>query len=297
MIDKPGIYADIPPTEYHAGICPERALSSTAIKTLLTRTPADYRYGVRKSTPAMKMGDVAHQIALKAGKGFAIAPYDDWRTKDAKAFRDAAIESGLTPIKQADYEVAETLGHRMRLSLQETLSAIGASYGVVEPEEGFAFQTEAVMAWQEQTHLGPIWCCGMMDVWCAELGVILDPKFSNRVYPGVIEGQMAAMGWDMQAAFYRRGAEAIWPEQAGRIRFVNLVMSPDAPHVSRAVEIDEAWRYSCESEINRAIRIFAECSKRDVWPGFRSGVETISARNWTIAERMARELEDESDDA
>lgn len=295
-ITAPGLYPEITCAEYFADdLTPERALSSSGVKALITKTPAEYRYAIQKETAAMRMGDVCHQLALGKGAGIAVGEFDAWRSGDAKAFKSNAEARGLTPIIRAKYEEAAALAEIMVNDIKFALTAIGKDLGLREPAGGWEYQTEVVFAWQEQTPLGPIWCRGMADVWCEELLTVLDPKFTKIMHDGAVEKHAAAMGWDIQSTFYRRGLEEIMPEHAGRLRFINLLISPDAPFLSRSVAIDEAWRTSCAVEINRAIGIFSRCVKDDKWPGFPEGVQTISAASWLIAQRMEAELMEEQD--
>ena len=76
------------------------------------------------------------------------------------------------------------------------------------------------------------------------------------------------------------------------LRFINLLVNPDPPHVSRAREADQATLYSCELDIERAITRFAACLKAGKWPGYPKAIEPWTAKPWTMAERAAR-MQDE----
>lgn len=295
LITAAGVYPGIGSKAYFSGnLTPERALTSSGIKTLIAKTPADYRYGKPKvATKAMSLGDVAHQLALGDGKGFAIGEWDAWRKNEAKDFKAAAIAEGKVPILREEYEAASDLAVVIIRAIRETLYDIGQSYGMTEPKDGWPYQTEVVFAWQEETAHGPIWCTGMMDVWCEQLLTILDPKVSKYIHDGIIDRQMAAMSWDCQSTFYRRGIEAIFPQHAGRVDFANVIVSPEEPFLWRAVGIDEEARYSCQVEIDRIAALFARCQRADEWPGFPRGIKKLAAKPWTVQERMNRQFEDE----
>lgn len=292
---KPGVYPPITGREYFAEPCPRPALTCSTIKTLLYRTAAEAAYEhpaitpdseAAKSTAAKRFGDVAHQLALGRGRGYAIGEYDAWQSKEAKAFRDAAIANGLTPIKRKEFDAAETSAKVMKAKIERTLGAIA---GGNCPD----YETEVVFAWQEKTKAGLIWCRGMADVWCESLGVILDPKFSPVISDGAFEAHAVSMGWDVQDAWYRRGIGKLLPDLAGRLRFINLVVSPKPPNISRAREADEATRYSCELLINMAIERFGSCLYANDWPGYPDSIEPWTAKSWTLSERSARAATEE----
>lgn len=296
LISEPGFFPKIASKQYFAEPCPQPALTNSGIKTLLAKTPADFAYEHPAITPdspdaassaAKRLGDVCHQLALDKGRGFAVGEYPTWASKEAKAFKADAEANGLTPVKRAEYDNAVEMAIVMKQRIADTLKWIGAMKGLIMPEGGWPYETEVVMAWQEDTANGPIWLRAMMDVWCEPLLTILDPKFSDRFYPGTLERHMAQMSWDMQAAFYRRGVEMLIPGAAGRVNFVNIMVSPKQPHMTRTVKIEEAWRYSCELEIERAIGMFSNHLRVGKWPGFPGGVETLSAPPWLLSQRMA----------
>ncbi len=291
----PGIYPNIAAREYFAEPCPAPALTCSTIKTLLYRTAAEAAYEhpalnpgnpEAESTAAKRFGDVAHQLALGKGRGYAIGEYDAWMSKDAKQFKQDAIDAGLTPIVRKKFDEAASAAGVMRGRIETTLAELND--GVV-PD----YQTEVVFIWREETPPGLIWCRAMADVWCDELGIILDPKFSARLSPGVFENHAAAMAWDLQADWYLRGMTAIFPERAGRLRFINLIVNPKPPHISRAMEADEATLYSCRMMIEPTINRFGQYLAANDWPGYPRGVETWTARSWTLAERATRSVTEE----
>lgn len=274
-ITTPGIYPDMTAREYFAGATPTMALTSSGIKTLLNETPADFIGKKREATAAMRLGDVTHQLALGKGKGYVISPYDDYRTKDSREWRDAAIASGLVPIKQPDFDAAEAMAAIIRTRIEKALG--GAEY-----------LTEVPFFWQE----GDVWCAGMMDVWCQSLGVVIDPKITGYVHGERARAHIANMGWHWQNAWYRRGLGKIMPEIAGRVRFANLLISDDEPHTSRLVEISEGWRTGAERDCERALATFAQCMATDTWPGYPDQ-EVIDEPTWLTNARLMRDMEDE----
>ena len=304
LITAPGIYPKITSRQYFAEPCPVPALTNSGIKTILAKTPAEFAYEhpaitpgseVAASTAAKRMGDISHQLALGKGRGFAIGDYPTWASNDAKAFKKDAEANGLVPVKAAEFAIAEKIADIMRERIEQTLAFLGgyqAPHGTNPPP----YETEVVMAWQEETRHGAIWCRAMMDVWCPHVGAILDPKFTDRIADGVFENHATNMGWDMQDAWYRRGLSKLFPDLAGRLRFINLLCSPKPPHISRSREADEATRYSCEMEIERAIDKFSGCLKANEWPAYSLAPEPWTARSWTIAQRAANSETEEHGD-
>lgn len=285
MITEPGIYPDITPTEYFSGQTPTPALSNSGIKRLLGTTPADFKYGDNdKESAALRMGDLTHQLALGKGSGYEVSPYDAYRTNEAKAWRDGVIASGKLPVKEAEFTAAEAMASILRARIDEMC-------------QGCEWMAEVPMYWQETTPSGTIWMQGMMDVFCPDLDLVIDPKVTARMYDDRLTGHFDKMGWAGQSTLYRRGLGRIFPEKAGRFQFVNLLVNPNPPHTHRAVTISEAWRSVCEMDINRAINLFAKCQASGEWPGFGDDVEQIDPPAWTVRQAMEREMmEDEGEE-
>ena len=301
-ITAPGFHPAVTSRQYFDEPCPAPALSGGGIKLLTTATAREFAFqhpalnpgnDASASSVAKRFGDICHQLALAKGRGYQVCEFDSWRTNDSKAKRDEAIAAGLTPILAHEFAAAETVAPIMVEAIEETCRMVSGSLSGVP-----VYDTEVVIAWQEETAHGPIWCRAMLDAWWEPFGLILDPKFTKRLADGVWDAHAASMGWDLQAAWYIRGVTALRPELAGRVRFINPLVHPDPPHVWRAREADEATLYSCQADIERAIERFGECLHRfgdkwNDWPGYPRTIEPWTARSYTIAERTARAMEDE----
>lgn len=281
---------DVDLVAYYANkLTPQPAISNSGMAILLNETPLDFAYQdaainpepelieKAKATAAQRRGDVVHQLALGKGRGYAIGEFNDWRTKAAQAFKEEADAQGLTPVLAHKFEEAEVMAAVLREKIERTL-------------EGAAYETEVAVLWQEETQFGPVWCRGLLDVWCEDLGVILDPKVSAMLYNGKVEKHFLNMGWDRQAALYSHGVGKVLPHLAGRVSFADLMIKPEPPFTSRLVAPDKAWEYSSIKEAQRAIEIFAECLYSGRWKGFGDKVERISMPAWESKRREAVEL-------
>lgn len=288
-----GLYTDIDAVDYHLDPCPEPSISNSLMPPILTQTPRDFAWShprrnelvptmpvepdIRKTTAAKVRGDIVHQLALGKGRGIAIGDFKDWRTDKAKAFRDAAEADGLTAIKRADYDEAVPLAAMIKERIKRAL-------------DGADYVTEVVGMYQEQTQHGPVWVRLMIDVWCAERCVIIDPKVTSRLYDGLVEKHALAMGWDRQSALYTHALAKIIPDTAGRLEFWDLMINPDAPHVSRLWAPEKAWEASSVRQCQLAIDRFAECMWTKKWPGFSKWRARGPMPPWEDKRREQQEL-------
>ena len=277
MITIPGLYPDL---AYHSPIrhTPTRALTYSGIKILVTETPENFIAPRTKKSEAMNFGSIVHALALDKGDKFQISPYSDYKTKDAREWRDEVIEQGDIPIKPADYAEAADMAKVIKRKIHVAL-------------DGAKYQTEVPFFWQE----GETWCSGMADVWCEERSMVIDPKVTSRIHGEIARAHIYNQGWHLQSAWYRRGLEAIMPERAGRLVFANLLISPDEPYTSRLISVSEAWRHIGERECLRALRLFDQCMATDTWPGYPQEVEVLDAPVWAAMRAMDAEAQEDNE--
>lgn len=282
MITLPGLYPSLSPADYFAGQTPTPALTSTGIKILTLETPYDFHNRVDTDSAAKRKGDVAHQLALGKGTGYAVSPWDDYRTNLSKEWRDDMIAIGRTPIKQKDFDDADNIATLIQARLRQILGD--------EP-----FMTEVPFYWRDWPPIhewtSPVWCSGMLDVWCPTLAVAIDIKITPYLAGDKARAHIANMGWHWQNAWYRRGLGKIDPNLQGKMRFLNLLIKPDEPYTSRAIEISEGWRSGAEMDCLRALALFAECQRTDIWPGYPDH-EVVDEPTWLMSARMDREISD-----
>lgn len=282
-ITAPGMFFDMSPEDYFAEPCPAPALSNSGIRPLLFKSPEHFarrhpalgmREEEKRATAAMHRGSVVHRLALGSGKDYAIIEADDFRTKQAKADREDAIEAGLVPIKRSDFDKAQEQAATVRRHLDELLM-------------GQPFIPEVVIAWQVETPHGTIWCRGMIDAWCPMLLKAVDLKSTTDASIDVITKKMAGDGYDTQDAFYCKGIGHIL-KKFGEISFATLFCETEPPFASQSVSINDAWKQSAWDLCEEAIDLFAKCLKQGRWPGYPRATQTIHPPEWLIHQRLGR---------
>lgn len=279
QITIPGVYPELSDA-YHGPIrlTPTRALSYSGIKILLTETPLDFITPKDKKSEAMNFGSVVHALALDKGAQYVVSPYDDYKTKLAREWRDEQYDAGRIPIKPDDFDDASEMARVIKIRIRQAL-------------DGADYETEVPMYWQE----GDTWCSAMVDVWCAEKMTCIDPKVTPVIHGERARSHMSAMCWPIQSAWTRRGLGAIYPEHEGRIKFKNLLIHPDEPHVTRVVSIGEGWRQGAERDCLRALAMFNRCVATNDWPAYPDE-ETWDEPAWMQNQRLVAEIMEEENE-
>lgn len=269
-----GLYADMTAEEYFADPCAQPSLNQSSIPDLLDRSPMHFAYGHPRLNPyggpgadttkAQWLGSAVHRIALGRGRELSIIRYPDYISKSARDARDLAIANNRIPVLEHEHVKACDMAEILRRQIDEELG--GAEY-----------LTEVVLIWEEHTVHGPIWCRAMLDVFCYERAIIMDPKALRIPATAKAFGRTAAdSGYDGQAVFYRRGVSQVFPELAGDLKFVNLVVESSPPHGAQAFELDEDSRTTAETRVAQGMERFAYCLHNRQWPGYPKGIQTAS---------------------
>jgi hypothetical protein len=286
--NKWGLFPDVAFADYIADPAPEPSLSNSGISILLEQTALDFAFQHPRLNPDVKrlratvqqeLGQIVHHLALGKGANYVVCEFRDFKTQAARDLRDQAIAEGKCPIVAEKFEEARLMAEVIKERIKRAL-------------DGAEYQTEVVFLYQEETPFGPIWVRGMLDVWCAERATILDPKVTKLLYGARLGRQMVAMGWDRQAALYPHALGRIFPELAGRIEFVDLLVRPEPPFTSRLATPEKAWRAMKLRESRKAMETFAYCLKEGRWPGFGDDVDIIGMPRWEEA-RLTEEEEGE----
>lgn len=274
FITEPGIY-DMPAARYHADPVCEPSLSSSVAEILLSATPRhafhahprlnpDY---VGRSSAAMDLGSVAHEIVLGKGGGYEVSPYDAYTTKDAKAWRDDAIARGVTPIKAVDHDTALSMAEGIRLCLDATTGA----------ERAFLDgKAEAALIWRD---VGGPWCRAMLD-WLMDGPTIVDLKTTSKGLSDRALTSKIGDGLDMKAAFHLRGLEQLMPEVAGRAKWLWVFAETKPPFEARVVEMGNTTRHYGDHKAAFAIERWRECLAANRWPGYPREIEQFEYPQW-----------------
>ena len=266
MIDAPGIYPDLDELRYHADddLAPHlgRSLSASGAKVLL-RSPARFAWERDHPTPttdALEIGSAVHSFILGSGPTVSEVKADSWRTKAAQEERDAHRRAGMIPLLTADFERA--------LRVATAVSRHPLAGQIIT--EG---QAESSMYWIDSDT--GITCRGRIDFLRAN--AIVDVKTTIDATPEAFRKSIANFGYDVQAAHYQDGIEALTGD---RLPFVFVVVEKTPPYLVGVYQLDDDWLAHGADQIRQARRIYADCEAADDWPGLPLEIVTLTPPRW-----------------
>lgn len=259
-------------------------LSQSIAKDLIHRSPAhawkSHRLlggKSRQPTNVMDHGTLVHELVL-GGDKVVVVDAKDWRTKDAKAQRDAIRLAGGVPVLKHQHEKAEVTAN----AVIAALAAIG-----IFLEDG---ECECRLEWEDDG----VPCEGTPD-WFGldtdERPVVFDLKVtSGHADPGTTEKKMA--DWAIQRSAYVSALNKRHPELAGRWRWLWVVVEAETNEVAIYVA-GATLEQLGDMQWERAVVMWKgllELHADDPdapWPGY--GVQTINAPAWAIRNEEDRQ--------
>jgi hypothetical protein len=245
-----GFIHDLDEQEYHTH---QGSLSVSGAKVLL-KAPALFKW--QQDHPVQKdvfdFGSAAHKMVLGVGADLAVySGATDWRSKEARAFRDEARTNGDTPLLEVDYERVQAMAaalkdHRLAMQLLSNGQPEVSAFAIDEPT--------GVLRRGRFDYLGP--------------NVIVDYKSAISADPRDIAGRYGAIkkfGYDLQADWYLRLARDLGhPAQA----FALIFQMKEPPYLVTVATIREDDLWEARDRNQRALEIFRDCTQSGIWPGF-----------------------------
>lgn len=218
---KPGVYRNIPASEYHA----LDACSATLLKAL-DRSPLHCWHAKhnQRETPAMKLGTAVHCAVLERDAfpaRYATAPDVDRRTKGGREIYQGFCEgcAGMEIINAQDRDTCT----RMAAAVMEHPAAKCALEGRGE--------TELSVVWK---HAGQLCKC-RVDFISGSLA--FDLKTAADASMDGFAWAIVRRGYDIQAAFYLMGLAAAGIHVDG---FAFIAVESDEPHAVNVMAMDDA---------------------------------------------------------
>lgn len=264
-----GWHPNIPDTEYHRS----PALSSSFLRTLLGRSPAHamaQRLEPQPETPALTLGRPVHGRVLEPesfGSRFAVAPKVDRRTKQGKAEYEAfcAAHPGAVILSESDGELVNAIGAAVRAHPLAPRLITGGQAEV----SGFFNDPETGIA-----------CRIRPDYLHTDAGLMVDLKTTLDASAREFARSIWRYRYDMQAAFYAMGFEAITGEPLND--FVFIVVEKAPPYAVGMYRLDESALAQGARDVRRALDIAAQCMERDHWPAYSESIEPITLPVWAL---------------
>ena len=209
-----------------------RELLGSAPRTVWQRTPRLNPDAVVAERKMFDLGSAAHALFVGKGADLAIVNADSWRTNAAKAMRDDAYAAGRTPILEKDYDAVESMAEAAHAQFSQNPSVRKVLRR--QPAGG-------------HDHLAGAWRAASLpaghvtvdpDVGDNYAPTIVHYKTTATLAPATLPRYAASMGWDVTAAHYAAGVQALTGETP---RQFFAVQENKPPYLGMVVELDDIF--------------------------------------------------------
>lgn len=277
----PGLYSSqiVSHNRYHSDPCERPSLSSHIAVELVKRSPGHAarihpRLGgqyERRTSDAMDTGSILHGILLESGPQIVEVDADSWRTDKAKAQKAMAEDEGKIAVLKGKYAAIRAAAEEVRKTL---------------PFDIAAARKEVTAIWTS----GETPCRARIDCLSPDW-TIDDLKFTDDATVSSADRNIAGFGYHVQAAANIDAIETLFPEAAGRVRFVLDFIEWERPQLGvirreiRGQLLDVGRR-----QWNRAKAIWAQCLAANVWPGYSAEVTEAQCPAWIAAAELDTQI-------
>lgn len=276
-IGENGIY-DISFETYFEDCCAGPSVSSTGLKTIEHKSLAHFWWASYMNpqrepvdTNALRFGRACHSWILgipEFQKSYIVSPYDDFRSKEAKTWRDSQTK---TVVKQSDMVAIDAMAAAL---LRHPLLRNAFADGL--PERSIVYKDRETGIWIKTR---PDWLPN-------KLRFVPDLKSTVSAKPDTFAKQAFNLGYHQSAALTLDGLSTVLGWKDATYYFVAQEKEPPyvaLPFLMRQHDI-ELGRM-----LNRsALRKLARALDADHWPAYAEGAVEIAMPAWTEKQILDR---------
>ena len=264
--------------DYHNGSFSDVPLLSRSIIKELLKCPAKAFEAHPKlnqgwepeEKAAFDLGGAAHDLLLRGLDNVFVIDADSWRSKEAREARDVARAVGKYPLLTDKYKEVKDM----------VVAAEKALYSQPELKitnllaEG---DSELTYVWEQDE----AWMCSRLDWISKDRRQIIDYKTVGRsAYPEDFKGSIVDHGYDIQSVLYRQAVSAV---DGVKAKFVFMVQETAPPYLCTFIDLDMMFCDMAEQKIEKGIRVWNQCLKGGVWPGYSDKIYTVEPQPWSLA--------------
>ena len=236
--------------------------------TLVKKSPAHFKAGVRKDSAAFKIGTAGHHAILQPSlyeRLYGVLPAGDGRTK---------------AIKDAKAALIQTFGaeHVLTYAEDQMCNGMAASvfaHDVARPLIHCDGDAEVAAVWEDPR--SGLKCKGLLDKYPDDSDMIVDLKTTADASPKAFAKSLYSYGYHRQAAHYLRGVQTIGEP---RTKFIFVAVEKTPPYAIGVYRISDAALQAGVDELDQLLDTYARCESTGVWPGYPEGITEITLPTW-----------------
>jgi PDDEXK-like domain of unknown function (DUF3799) len=277
-VSVPGVYEMDIDTYHTQKACAGASISSGGLRKIDRECPAKF-YATSdlnpkafpgKDTKSLSFGRAAHCLMLgepEFDKKFIISPFDNFTTKEARAWRDSQQRQ---IVKLGEMSVINDM-----VAAQKASSDVSRAFTHGAPEKSLIWKDEETGVWLKSR---PDWLPTK-----PEDRLIAEYKTADSIKPSLLSAAAFNYGYEMQAALLLDGVQATMGVIPSGVAFI--VQEKEPPYLVEARIFTPEQVDFGRMQYRRALRIFADCLQTGVWPSYSEGPAYFQTPYW-VAKAM-----------
>ena len=249
----------------------EAGVNQSSLKKILD-SPAHYQAALKFKmipTPAMEMGTGLHCLNLDGREAFDGAYVKKpenikLTTKEGKEWKASVGRKKVLSSGGKDDPWGSILG--MDASLKR-LAWFDPS------QKDYIKHNEVSIYWEEHA----VKCKARLDRVLIEEGIVLDLKTTDSVDPELFTKKVVSLGYDFQAAYYARAAEAAYGKP---FKFIFVAVERKAPYTVDLFEVTPDMMSEGLFKVEKALKLYAECEASGEWPNREPVIRQLDYPGW-----------------
>jgi exodeoxyribonuclease VIII len=257
-------------TDYHA----HPGASASRLKAIL-RSPLHLRamQDAPLESDALRLGTALHTMVLECDQfvdSYAVTPEGiDRRTKDGKAQYETFVANNDGKVFLSAEEARNIVAMTKSINHHPTASEL--LHGRTE--------TEVSLFWDQNG----VPCKCRMDAVNGEWRAIVDLKTTVDASPNAWTRSLANFKYHVQAAWYIDAAHKAGFEVDS---VIFIAVEKTYPHAVACYRIDEVSIGEGRRACDRALRMYADCLRTGIYPGYSDGILDIGLSTWAFTPEM-----------
>jgi hypothetical protein len=282
---EPGLYANVPESEYRAW----DAVNASTLNTL-KRSPAHARYEMehpREPSEEMALGSMIHTALLQPAvfdEEYVVMPDFATGLCDEKG-KPYSNPRASNKYKSLVTQWLEDRGDKKVIEAAQLETCVNVASAIRNHpsaslfiQHSTAFEVSA--SWiDEPTGL---LCKGRLDAICEPFDAIVDLKTTRDASYQNFTKSIFNFGYHRQGAMYVAGAQALGIEVK---HYVIIAVEKEPPYGVAVYRLDDEALAFGRKELDELLVLYKQCKESGDWPGYDSEVSDIGLPEWAKKQR------------
>lgn len=248
--------------QYHL----DPSISSSAVKTVVQKSLAHWKYGERKPNVAFDLGTAVHTLVLEPHLASTVRCGPETRRgKEWKEAYEAAEAEGCVLLTEGDYRLAVDMAQAVRAN-PAAAQLLGGNL-TAEP---------SIFA-RDEIHGLDLRC--RPDGWRKDIAAVIDLKTTVDASPEGFAKQCANLAYHVQEAFYRK---TMLLSDIEIDRFVFIAVEKEPPFAVGVYELD--WRSLDEGKaaVEYGLELISKAQKAGDYGTGYGDLKTLQIPTWAF---------------